>query len=183
MKRALMAAVMAAAIAFAIAGCTSENTKYLQTVSPIAAKMEKVAAEATALATEVRAKNEAADAVSRVDALEKNVQAINMELTNIMAPPDYVSIHAAMVKGMASELTGLSTLRGYSARVSLAMALRAKIDGLATGGEAAAAEKLKVEAQLEGVRKEMVGQWSYWSENHTFFTDTLRGYLASLKKK
>jgi hypothetical protein len=133
--------------------------------------MEQVAAETDAVAGACRAGG-AAGVMGRLDALQGDMEKIGFEFRSVMPPPEHAARHAAMARGVASEATGLSALRGYCERAG-------KIpSGRPQAGEA---EK-EGEGPGKDLQKDMEGQWKYFTDNHQFFKAHLRIFSAAARE-
>ncbi|MBI5526147.1 MAG: hypothetical protein HY897_07410 [Deltaproteobacteria bacterium] len=205
MPGALGAAAIAAAAAATLVSCEGEKKKYLDAVLPLAAQMDKLAADVEAVAAVAPDPGRGHEADGRLAGIEGTIKKLNTEFTSILAPVDCAYDHANMVKALASEATGVSALRGYFGRSVAEGVLRARIEDLrereaalsdgikGSGKESPGIEKRKLEHQrvkgdLEKIGKEqrllkseMDGQFKYYQDNHRFFKAHLRVYKENLK--
>jgi outer membrane murein-binding lipoprotein Lpp len=201
----LGAAVIAAAAAAALASCEGEKKKYLDAAAPLAAQMDRLAADVEAVAATATEPGKGHEADGRLAGIEGTIKKLTTDFTSIFAPADHAHHHANMVKALASEATGVSALRGYFSRGLSEGVLRARIEDLGereaalsagikdSGKESPGIEKKKLEhqrvkADLEKLdreqrllKNEMDGQLKYYQDNHKFFKAHLRVYKENLK--
>jgi hypothetical protein len=131
-------------LAPALSGCVSEKKRYIEEVRPMVARFEQVAVETDSIAAAVPDPAGLAGAEAKLAALEERLRKLNVEFTSILPPNEISFSQGNMVKAIASEMTGISALRGFVARSVSAGPLRSRMDDLrarkttvpgSTGGE------------------------------------------------
>lgn len=162
-----IASAVVLALALVCGSCSTENGRYVDAVLPIEGRLQQVTSETDALAASCRDRVQNGD-LARAEALQDRLTKIGFDFTSLMAPPDFAGRHSGMAKGIASEATGLSALKGYCGR-ALQLAAAGSADA-GTGPE-----------DRPAVQKAMEGQWKYFEDNHAFFKAHLKIFSNAIK--
>jgi hypothetical protein len=161
----VIAAILACSLS--LVSCSGENGRYTEAVAPIEIRLQRVSADTDAVAASCKGAVKAED-VARVEEIQDRLSKLGFDFTSLMAPPDFAGRHTGMAKGIASEATGLSALKGFCGR-----ALQMAVPVVTDAGSA--------QPDRQALQKGMDGQWKYFEDNHAFFKAHLKIFSNAIQ--
>ena len=161
-----------------LSGCESENQKYTNAVMPVIVDMQALAMGTTEAASSL--KNGQVPDDRTFDRLDAALVAIKGAYNQVMPPPEMATKNGYIVQALASEATAISTLRTLAGRYRDAGTLKSKIAALKADDTI---QKEVLQKQLNDLEDQIKGGWTFFNDNHKYFTEYLKTYSTALMRK